>query len=152
MPGIAVIEIGASQWQVSVATTPWELAQGLGGLPAIDPGTGMLFDLGWEQTINVTTVPMLFPLDICFLSEGLVIVDIYQDVPPGYLVTSSLPARYFLEVNAGELEGVDTGDGASVELLPFEEFPVAMPDWASTMVSSMGFMVMLVFLSVIGGA
>ncbi|MDY6918046.1 MAG: DUF192 domain-containing protein, partial [Chloroflexota bacterium] len=120
--------------------------QGLGGLPAIDPGTGMLFDLGWEQTINVTTVPMLFPLDICFLSEGLVVVDIYQDVPPGYLVTSSLPARYFLEVNAGELEGVDTGDRASVEMLPFEEVPVAMPDWTSMMVSFLGFVVMASFM------
>jgi len=142
MPGQATITIRDKQWQVSIADTPWELAQGLGAIPELPAGTGMLFDLGWEQTVHVTTVPMLFPLDIAFFSETLVITEIYHNIEPGYVVTSTLPARYFLEVNAGELEAINSGDHALVELLPLEEMPVIMPDWVSTMISLMGFVVM----------
>jgi len=142
MPGQATITIGDKQWQVSIADTPWELAQGLGGIPELRAGTGTLFDLGWEQIVQVTTVPMLFSLDIAFLSETLVITEIYRNIEPGYMVTSTLPAHYFLEVSAGELEGIDSGDRALVEFLPLEEMPVIMPDWVSTMISLMGFVVM----------
>ena len=45
----------------------------------------------------------------------MVITEVYRDVQPGYLIT--LPARYFLEVNAGELERIDSGSQASFELL-----------------------------------
>jgi len=142
MPGQATITIRDKQWQVGVANTPWEMAQGLGGLPELAPGTGMLFDLGWEQTVQVTTVPMLFPLDIAFFSEGFVVTEVYRNMEPGYVITSTSPARYFVEVNAGELEGIDSGDRALVELLPLEEMPVIVPDWVSAMISLMGFVVM----------
>jgi uncharacterized membrane protein (UPF0127 family) len=142
MPGQATVTIKDKQWQVGVANTPWEMAQGLGGLPELAPDTGMLFDLGWEQTVQVTTVPMLFNLDIAFLSEGFVITEIYRSMEPGYVMTSTSPARYFLEVNAGELEGIDSGDLALVELLPLEELPVTTTDWVSIMISLMGFLVM----------
>lgn len=142
MPGTAVVTIQDNQWTVGLATAPWELVQGLGGMPEMPPETGMLFDTGWEHIIRVTTVPMLFPIDIAFLSEQLVVTEIYRNVPPGYLVTSTLPARFFLEVNAGELEDIEAGDRASVELLPYEETPVAVHEWASVMISFMGFVVM----------
>ena len=139
MSGQAIIIIGDKQWQVSIADTPWELTQGLGGLPELAPGTGMLFDLGWDQTVQVTTVPMLFPLDIAFFSETLVVTEVYRDIQPGYIVTSTLPARYFLEVNAGELDGTDTGDRATVEvILPAQ---TVTPDWMTTMISLTGFVV-----------
>ncbi len=100
MTVLALLTLDGKEWQVEVAVTPWELTQGLGGIPEIGPSTGMLFDLGFEQTIHVTTKPMLFPLDIAFFSDDLVVTEVYRDVQPGYLVTSALPARYFLEVNA----------------------------------------------------
>ena len=64
MAGQAIVKIENKEWLTDVATLPWELSQGLGGLVEIPPVTGMLFDMGFEQTIEVTTVPMLFPLDI----------------------------------------------------------------------------------------
>jgi uncharacterized membrane protein (UPF0127 family) len=140
MSGQATITIGDKQWQVSVADTPWELTQGLGGIPELPAETGMLFDLGWEQTVQVTTVPMLFPLDIAFFSETLVVTEVYRNIEPGYIVTSTLPARYFLEVNAGELDGIDTGDRATVEVILLAQ--TVVPDWVSTMISLMGFVVM----------
>jgi uncharacterized membrane protein (UPF0127 family) len=147
MPGQATVTIGDRQWQVSIADTPWELAQGLGGLPELAPGTGVLFDTGWTQIIQVTTVPMLFPLDIAFLSETAVVTEVYRSVEPGYIVISTLPARYFLEVNAGELEGIEPGDQVSVEFLPLEEIPVVEADWMAAVAGFMGFTVMAVFVT-----
>ena len=80
----------------------------------------MLFDMGYEQTITVTTEPMLFPLDIAFLSEALEVTEVYQNVAPGYHVNSIAPARYFLEVNAGELNGIAVGEPASLEVLTLQ--------------------------------
>ena len=140
MSGQAIVTIRDKQWQTGIATTPWELTQGLGGLAELAENTGMFFDTSYEQIIQVTTVPMLFPIDIVFFSESLVVTEVYRDVQPGYLVTSTLPTCYFLEVNAGELDGIDTGDRATVEVILLAQ--TVVPDWVSTMISLMGFVVM----------
>jgi len=145
MPGQANVTIDDKQWMVTIANTPWELEQGLGGIPQISPWTGILFDLGYVQIINVTTEPMLFSLDIAFLSEDMAITEIYHDIPPGYLVTSTIPARYFVEVNAGEFEGVENGRLVSFELLDSAS-PVQSSDWVTPMFSFLGFTLMGIFL------
>ncbi len=144
MPGQATVTIRDKQWQVSIASAPWELVQGLGGISEMPQGTGMLFDMGLEQTVTVTTEPMLFPLDIAFLSEDMVVTEIYRNIQPGYLVTSTSPARYFLEVNAGELNGVNSASQASFKLLASVN-TVAASDWITTMSSFTGFTLMGVF-------
>jgi len=126
------------QWAVDIAVTPWELSQGLGGLSELPSGTGMLFDLEYEQVIEVTTVPMLFPLDIAFLSEDMTITEVYHDIEPGLFVISQLSARYFLELNAGEMEGIETGDVTSLELLAMQSEPV-VTDWMTPMAAFTGF-------------
>ncbi|MDD4985475.1 MAG: DUF192 domain-containing protein [Dehalococcoidales bacterium] len=142
------IAIKNKQWNINIATTLWELTQGLGGLSDMPVQEGMLFDLGMSQTIQVTTVPMLFPLDIAFFSETLEITEVYRNIQPGYLVTSISPARYFLEVNAGELEGIESGDQATVELLSIQE-SVIQPDWMSAVIGFMGIVVMGIFATCI---
>jgi len=134
----AVVTIGDKQWAVDIAVTPWELSQGLGGLLELPSGTGMLFDLEYEQVIEVTTVPMLFPLDIAFLSEDMKITEVYRNVEPGYLATSQSPARYFLEVNAGEMVSVEPDDTVSLELLAMQSEPV-VTDWMTPMAAFTGF-------------
>ncbi len=152
MPGQAIVTIRGKQWQVDIADTPWELVQGLAGLPEISPLTGMLFDTGLTQIIRVTTAPMLFPIDIAFLSGTLVVTEVYHNVEPGYLVTSTVPARYFLEVNAGELEGIDSGDRAFIEFLPAPLMMPAETNWMAAMVRFMGFAIMAVFVVMIARA
>jgi len=149
MPGQAIVTIKDKQWTVDVANTYPELTQGLGGLPEMAPGTGMLFDLGFEQTIEVTTVPMLFPLDIAFLTEDFSVTEVYPGFEPGYLVTSQVPARYFLEVNAGEMEGIEPGDVAVAEWLTLEETPV-VPDWVPALFSLAAFAVLGVLVVDLG--
>jgi len=142
MTGQAVVKIGDKEWLTDVATLPWELSQGLGGLVEISPATGMLFDLSYEQTIDVTTTPMLFPLDIAFISDDLVITEVYQNVKPECLITSQFPARYFLEVNAGELADIEPGTSVSVEYLAVEGIIPAESDIMSAIVPFVGFLVM----------
>ncbi len=135
MAGRVRVTIRDKEWVATVAAAPWELIQGLGGLPALEARTGMFFDLGFSRIIEVTTSPMLFPLDIAFLSDSFAVTEIYRNVPPGYLMTSASPARYFIEVNAGELEGIESGDTASVSWLAIAEIPAQELDWTSAVVS-----------------
>jgi len=139
MPGTARVTINEKEWAVDVALSPSELAAGLGGIASIPAGTGMLFELGTEQAVEVTTEPMLFNIDIIFISEGLEVVDMVRDVAPGFLVTEDTPVRYFLEVSAGETEGIEAGD--SVEIADYEYTPSsAISQW----------MPMIIGLSVLG--
>ena len=141
MAGQVRVKIADKEWLASLASAPWELVQGLGGIPEIPQDTGMLFDMGFEQTIHVTTVPMLFPLDIAFFSEDMVVTEIYHNIQPGYVVASMLPARYFLEVNAGELENIESGNQASFEFLA-SVIVVEASDWVTPMISFMGLILM----------
>jgi len=145
MPGQAVVTIRDKQWQVSIADTPWELTQGLGGLAELAENTGMFFDTGYEQIIQVTTVPMLFPIDIAFFSESLAVTEVHRNVEPGFIVTPTVPARYFIEINAGELESIEAGDVALIEILSLAETPPPA-DWTYTMMTFLGFMVMGMFM------
>jgi uncharacterized membrane protein (UPF0127 family) len=137
MAGQGTFQIGDKQWAVSLALTSWEIEQGLGGVVELPANTGMLFDMGDEQTIDVTTVPMLFSLDIAFLSNDLAVTEVYQNVAPGYLVTSQVSARYFLEVNAGELDDIEVGSQAQAHI---EILEPPTPDWTSAMIGFAGFM------------
>ncbi len=119
MPRQAVVTIGDKQWRVNLTTTYQELVTGLGGLPSIPAATGMLFDMGAEGRITVTTVttvPMLFPLDFVFINSYFVVTEVAAGVAPAHLVTADIPARYFLEVNAGEAADVKVGDQVSVQM------------------------------------
>ena len=138
----AVVSINDSEWQVTVVNTPWEMAQGLGGLQQLPTGTGMLFDTGYEQLIQVTTVPMLFPLDIAFFSEDFTLLEVYHDIEPGYLVDATIPSRYFLEVNGRELADIESGVTVSIEYLDSEEVLPAATDWVSVVVPFTGFLAM----------
>jgi len=140
MAGQTVVRIGDKEWFTDVATLPWELSKGLGGLVEILPATGMLFDVGFEQIIEVTTVPMLFPLDIAFLSEDLTVTEVYRNVEPGYIVTSQLSARYFLEVNTSEMAGIEPGASVSVGYLIAEGMEPAASDLISVVVPFVGFL------------
>lgn len=146
MAGQVRIVIAEKEWLADLANNYWEQVQGLGGLSGIPAGTAMLFDMGYEQTISVTTEPMLFALDIAFLSEALEVTEVYQNVAPGYHVNSIVPARYFLEVNAGELKELATGEFATVEILTLQTSNTET-NWMSTLFSLVGLAVVGLLLT-----
>jgi uncharacterized membrane protein (UPF0127 family) len=117
MAGQAIVTVNGSTWDVYLANTYAELAQGLAGVVSMSAGTGMIFDTGYDHAIGVTTEQMLFSLDIAFVSSELKVVEIHSNVAPGAVLAGSEPARYFLEVNAGELAAVSIGDDVSIEVV-----------------------------------
>jgi len=121
MPGQAIITINGKQWNVVVANTLTELQTGQSGVESIPPQTGMLFDLGYDyKTIQIDMTQMLFPLDIIFINSTQGVVGVMHNVQPGEtdvrLENEILPgARCFLEVNAGEAEGIEVGDNVNIQ-------------------------------------
>ena len=120
-PRQVLVQINGKQWTCSVANTYIELVTGLSGMPSIPSGTGMLFDLGYDyKTIQIDMTGMLFPLDIIFINSTQGVVGVMQNVEPGEtdvrLENEQLPgARCFLEVNAGEAEGIEDGDNVAIQ-------------------------------------
>ena len=120
MSGQATISIKDKQWLAEVATTYDELTTGLSGRASLPEGQGMLFDLGYDQGyIEIDMFNMLFPLDIIFINSSLSVSGVLRDVQPQYeawFEAGSQPgARFFLEVNAGEADGIDTNDAVTIE-------------------------------------
>jgi len=120
MPGQATVVINGKEWSVGVANTYSEVATGLSGISSIPSGSGVLFDLGVDQSyIQIDMSRMLFPLDIIFINSTKGVVGVCRNVQPQLNVrfeNYTLPgARCFLEVNAGETEGIEVGDDVSIQ-------------------------------------
>lgn len=121
MPGQATVTINDKQWNVGVANTYIEVATGLSGLASIPTGTGMLFDLAGDQNhIQINMLQMLFPLDIIFINSTRGVVGVMHNVQPGetdvrFEATTTPGARCFLEINAGEAEGIEIGGSVNIQ-------------------------------------
>jgi uncharacterized membrane protein (UPF0127 family) len=106
-----IVTIGSKTWNVNIAKTTAELAAGFSNVSSTPPQTGILFDLGGAFTnITINMQLMLFPLDIAFIDENGKVVDIVQHLPPLQDHICLVSCNYFLEVNTGELNGVNIGD------------------------------------------
>lgn len=120
MAGQATVIINDTVWNCDVASLPNELLAGLAGVSSIPAGTGMLFDFGSGQSeFDVTTVDMLFNIDIVFMSADGIVLGVASNVEPGRTVNftaADVACRYFMEVNAGEIAaaGVAVGDEAVI--------------------------------------
>jgi uncharacterized membrane protein (UPF0127 family) len=121
MPGQAIVTIRDKQWSAFVANTTAELTSGLSGVESIPAQTGMLFDLGYDwQTIQIDMTRMLFPLDIVFINSTQGVVGVMHNVQLGEadvrFENVNVPgARWFLEINAGEAEGISVGDNVAIQ-------------------------------------
>jgi uncharacterized membrane protein (UPF0127 family) len=121
MPGQAVVTVKDRQWFVGVASTYAELAQGLSEISSIPSGTGVLFDMGVDQDyVQINMSRMLFALDIIFINSSAGVVGVMHQVQPNereviFDHTSGPGARYFLEVTAGEAEGIEDGDDVVIQ-------------------------------------
>ena len=140
------VAIGAKNWYAWVATTTSEIASGLGGQLSLPSGSGMLFSLPTRQRVTVTTVPMLFNLDIAFIKDG-VVSQIEQDVAPGRSIPSDETVDSFFEVNAGDLDGIIVGDAVSTEVYSIAQ----QADMTPMMTQMMTVIIVVVMMSVVMG-
>jgi uncharacterized membrane protein (UPF0127 family) len=89
------------------------------------PRSGMLFDFHRSQRIKMWMKNTLIALDMLFVSESGVIVQIERNTTPKSLdiIVAVEPVRYVLEINAGETDelGIMVGDRILID-----DNPVAM--------------------------
>jgi uncharacterized membrane protein (UPF0127 family) len=103
-------------FEVELAVTPEERAQGLMGRNKLDADKGMLFIFEEEGNHSFWMKDTMIPLDIIWINSGMEIVFISGYTQPCELlkscpsVTPPEKARYVLEVGAGEAYDFEAGD------------------------------------------
>ena len=94
---------GIETWTVELASAQDEVESGLRYHTKLEPKTGMLFLFLDERPRTFNTVGMNFPIDILFMDSDGFIVSIVKNVRPGRKAIMSVePAKYALEIPAGE--------------------------------------------------
>lgn len=126
-PGDASVRIGGeATYTVDMAVKPEERQQGLSGRETMARNAGMLFVFEEEQQLQFWMKDMRFPLDIIWIDGQCRLIDVATDVPtppPNAdnheipRAQSPSPARYVLELNAGEWARAGLSPGDLVEFL-----------------------------------
>lgn len=121
----ARIEFPGASFTVEIPNTPYRVKRGFQGRKTLSPGAGMLFVLPKVQVVHFWMKDTLIPLDMIWLDENRHVLHIESAVPP---CTASpcpqygpaLPAKYVLEVNAGQagMAGIRIGDQAILADIP----------------------------------
>lgn len=118
------VELAGQRYAVEVADDDAERARGLMYRDAMAESHGMLFIHEGEEPQAYWMKNTKIPLDILYFNEALMLVAQQRDVPPCSLgdrcpsYPSDAPARYVLELNAGEAERLKLEDGAELRLGP----------------------------------
>lgn len=115
------VSVGGAAFDVEIAFTREDRERGLSGRDGLAAGAGMLFVFENGRASSFWMRDMRFALDFVWIGDGCEVIEIHADVPAppagadvGLLQTYSpeAPARYNLEINAGEAakRGVEVGD------------------------------------------
>jgi len=118
------VELGGQRYDVEIADNDDERARGLMFRDQMAADHGMLFIHEREEPLAYWMKNTHIPLDILYFDNGLRLVSQQRDVPPCALgdgcppYPSDAPARYVLELNAGEAEKLHLDDGAQLRLSP----------------------------------
>ena len=131
---VGEVTMGAATWRVEVAMTAWRRRVGLSGRAHVPAGTGMLFVYPRLRMRRYTMRGCLVPLDIAFLSATLEVVSTHTMlVEPGRAgrkhYDSPSPARYVLEVPAGEFARAGVRAGSRAELSANIPSPLWAEPW-----------------------
>ena len=121
----AAVVIGDASLTVDVADTLSEHMRGLSGRESLEPFDGLLFIFSESGYHGIWMKEMLFAIDIIWINEDMVVVDIKHNATPDTFPESfepKEPARFVIETNAGYIEsaGIKIGDTVNIpkELLP----------------------------------
>ena len=124
------VVVGGVRYRAELAITTAQRVQGLSGRDSLPAGSGMLFVLGSPRRSSIWMKEMLFLLDIIWISEDCRVSEMVRNAPhsnpeaPDDVAsyTSSLPAAYVLEVNAGDARrhGIEQGDRVQISGVPVD--------------------------------
>ena len=116
------VEIGGERIPVEIADDDAERARGLMFRDELAAGTGMLFLHDREEPQAYWMKNTKIPLDILYFDSARKLVAQQRDVPPCSAgngcpsYPSNAPARYVLELNAGEAARLKLENGAELTL------------------------------------
>ena len=118
------VELAGKRYAVEVADDDAERARGLMFRDSMPAEQGMLFIHETEEPQAYWMKNTRIPLDILYFDSAKRLVSQQRDVPactlgdgcPPY--PSEAPARYVLELNAGQAEAMGLKDGAVLKLSP----------------------------------
>ena len=114
------VEIGGERFTVEIADDDAERARGLMFRDTLADGTGMLFIHESESPQAYWMKNTRIPLDILYFDDDRKLVSQQRGVPPCSAgnncpsYPSDQPARYVLELNAGEAARLKLEDGAEL--------------------------------------
>ena len=113
-----VVHIGEQHFTCEIASTPDEREQGLMFRKQVAKNSGMLFDLGEEKQTGFWMKNTLIPLDIIWIGSDKKVLGVQTAQPcetdSCEIFQIESPARWVLEVNAGEFKG-EVGDKVEFE-------------------------------------
>lgn len=121
----ASVELGGRVFRLELARTPENRARGLGGRDYIGADEGMLFIFDGPAPRTFWMKDMLIPIDIIWLSDGI-IIGIDEKVYPPALnasegniarVSSPAPADTVIEIGAGRASELGLVSGQRAEIL-----------------------------------
>lgn len=120
----AWVELNGQRFAVEVADDDAERARGLMFREEMAPDRGMLFIHERQEPLAYWMKNTKIPLDILYFDSARKLVSQQRDVPPCSLgdrcppYPSQAPARYVLELNAGQAAAMKLADGAELTLSP----------------------------------
>lgn len=118
------VELQGERYRVEVADDHDERARGLMFVDAMAADRGMFFVHDRSEPLAYWMKNTRIALDILYFDEQLALVAQQRDVPPCSAgdrcptYPSDVPARYVLELNAGQAARLDLHDGAVLRLGP----------------------------------
>jgi uncharacterized membrane protein (UPF0127 family) len=118
------VELAGKRYTVELARNDAERERGLMFRERMDEGRGMLFVHEREEPLAYWMKNTLIPLDILFFDNQRRLVAQQRDVPPCTLgdacppYPSNAPARYVLELNAGQAAKLRLQNGATLRIDP----------------------------------
>ena len=118
------VELGNHRYMVEVATNDAERARGLMFRDALPANHGMLFIHERQEPQAYWMKNTRIPLDILYFDNARKLVSQQRDVPPCSLgdacppYPSDAPARFVLELNAGEAARLQLDEGAELHFGP----------------------------------
>jgi len=118
------VEVGGQRYTVEIADDEAERARGLMFREEMAPDHGMLFIHDELEPVAYWMKNTKIPLDILYFDNERKLVSKQVDVPPCTLgdrcpnYPSGAPARYVLELNAGQAAKLKLQDGAELKLSP----------------------------------
>lgn len=104
--------INDKKLKLSIARSLFERTKGLMFRDNLDENEGMLFVFEKPQILKFWMKNTKIPLDLIFLNENFVVIEIIENMKPGYgiedqnlpVYSSTKPAKYALELPAGSIK------------------------------------------------